>query len=68
MKTLKQLLHKICGIPRFRQRLLDEAGILDDTAKAHPGMRVQLVVLPFENASLDLGEMLAACPALGVLG
>ena len=52
---LKQHLNQLHGLPqRFRQRLVLQGQILEDTATLHPGMELELVVLAFiPNRSPD---------------
>ncbi|CAE7445380.1 kidins220b [Symbiodinium sp. CCMP2592] len=47
VRSLKKQLHGICGFPRFRQRLLYNASILQDQTKLDSEMDLQLVTLPF---------------------
>ncbi|CAE7904859.1 AKT1 [Symbiodinium microadriaticum] len=47
VRSLKKQLHGICGFPRFRQRLLHNASILQDQMKLDSEMDLQLVTLPF---------------------
>ena len=53
VKSLKQHLHSLCGLPRFRQRLLCERDPVDDHASLHVPMDVQLILLPFAEATLE---------------
>eukprot|EP00439_Symbiodinium_sp_Y106_P075155 s20_g14.t2 len=48
---LKQLLHSLLGVPRFRQAIVHGDVILDDHARLSAMSDVQLVVLPVSNAS-----------------
>ncbi|CAE7192337.1 mask [Symbiodinium natans] len=47
VRTLKQSLQKVCGLPRFRQRLLHDGRDLEDVARLEMVQDVQLVLLDF---------------------
>ena len=55
-RSLKKHLQKLCGVPRFRQRLLQESRVLEDAARVSSGVDVQLVVLPFTSEWVDLAD------------
>ncbi|CAE7354943.1 AKT1 [Symbiodinium pilosum] len=61
VKNLKLHLQGLCGLTRFRQRLLHEGVPLYDTVTLDVPMDLQLVLLPFTDASdSDMFEMTAA--------
>ena len=49
VRVLKLRLQELCGQPRFRQRILHNEAILDDTAELVAPIHVQLVILGFAN-------------------
>ena len=51
--ALKQELQRLCGVPRFRQRLLHNSIHLEDDATLSCPMDVQLVLLHFVNSSQE---------------
>ena len=51
VQTLKRQLQKLCGAPRFRQRLLHGNNLLDDDAQLDSPIDLQLVLLPFCSTS-----------------
>ena len=52
VQALKQRLHHQHGLPpRFRQRLLHEGNILDDAFELDSPMDLQVLTLPFSEAS-----------------
>ena len=55
VRALKQQLNQLFGLPpRFRQRLLLHGTCLEDSATLHPGIELELVMLPFiSNPSPD---------------
>ena len=56
MRELKKQLKQVCGVTRFRQRLLHEQKTLDDEFNLDaldPPFDLQLVVLPFSDVSDD---------------
>ena len=53
VRSLKRYLQGICGVTRFRQRLLDKHDTLDDMLKLDSPGDLQLVLLPFRNATDD---------------
>ena len=64
--ALKRRLNQLHGLPpRFGQRLLLHGTCLEDTATLHPGMELELVMLPFiSNPSPDeVQEFIAAAGA-----
>ena len=68
VRALKQLLHSLCGQPRFRQRLffLDDSVLLNenDAAVLRPG-EAQLVLLNFCSASQAQVEELRSAAESG---
>ncbi|CAE7037755.1 ANK1 [Symbiodinium sp. CCMP2456] len=58
---LKCELHRLSGIPRFRQRLVQESGTCLEEDAELEAMTLQLVVLPFASASeLEMDEIIGA--------
>ncbi|CAE7242983.1 secG [Symbiodinium microadriaticum] len=55
-RSLKKQLQKLCGVPRFRQRLLQEGRVLEGAARVSSGVDVQLVVLPFTSEWVDRAD------------
>ena len=53
VKSLKQDLRRKCGVPRFRQRLLNAGALMEDSTRLLSAMDVQLILLPFISASAD---------------
>ena len=51
VRTLKRQLQELCGVPRFRQRLLHGNVVLDDDAQLDSPVNLQLVLLPFCSTS-----------------
>ena len=47
--SLKRRLHKLCGLPRFRQRLLQSGTALQDETSPDTDLEVQLLLLPFQD-------------------
>ncbi|CAE7266818.1 mask [Symbiodinium natans] len=61
VRTLKQHLQSLCGLPRFRQRLLCNGTCLDDHVSLPSPMHLQHVALPFSSVSqLEIEELKAA--------
>ncbi|OLQ12301.1 Kinase D-interacting substrate of 220 kDa [Symbiodinium microadriaticum] len=60
VRGLKQHLHQLNGLARFRQRLLLHGETLEDTAMLHAPMDVHLVVLPFVDISPEDNALVAA--------
>ena len=56
VRSLKKHLHKLCGVPRFRQRLLQESCVLEDATRVSSDVDVQLVVLPFTRERVNLAD------------
>ncbi|CAE7473789.1 ANK1 [Symbiodinium natans] len=56
--SLKQHLQGICGLPRFRQRLLGDGISLADDVELESPMDLQLVLLHFSCASLEQADEL----------
>ena len=57
-RMLKQILSKICGVPRFRQRLLHDGDCLEDTARLDLLEDVQLVLLDYcPTSKRDIAEL-----------
>ena len=50
VRSLKQHLHSICGLPRFRQRLLGEGRSLEDEFELECSLDLQLVLLQFDTS------------------
>ena len=50
VRSLKQHLHGICGLPRFRQRLLGEGRSLEDEFELECSLDLQLVLLQFDTS------------------
>ncbi|OLP96560.1 Ankyrin-3 [Symbiodinium microadriaticum] len=67
VRALKQHLHSICGVPRFRQRLvcLDGKVVLEDDGTLRPG-EVQVVLLRFCPPSNDQVTALRDAAGRGV--
>ena len=53
VRTLKRKLQSWCGVPRFRQRLLNNDVDLGDDAPLHSPMDLQLILLPFSEEHVD---------------
>ena len=53
VRSLKRYLQGICGVTRFRQRLVDKHETWDDMLKLDSPADLQLAVLPFSNATDD---------------
>ena len=52
--ALKRYLHTICGVPCFRQRLLNQDGhVLSDDTQITAPSSVHLVLLDFAEPSFD---------------
>ncbi|CAE7359063.1 unnamed protein product [Symbiodinium natans] len=51
VKSLKRELCRLCGVPRFRQRLLKGSAVLEDADELTSPIDVQMVVLPFIAAN-----------------
>ena len=62
---MKQQLHLVTDIPRFRQRLLHQGTILKDDAKLSDVTSVQMVSLPFADTSERQQDKLAAAADRG---
>ena len=61
VRTLKQHLQSLCGLPRFRQRLLCDGTCLDDHVSLPSPMHLQHVALPFSSVSQkEIDELKAA--------
>eukprot|EP00439_Symbiodinium_sp_Y106_P062592 s35_g9.t1 len=62
-RGLKRHLQGLVGIPRFRQRLLQEARVVEDTEQLALPMSLQLVILPFvqlqDSECNDVAQALA---------
>ena len=67
VRSLKQQLHRLTGLPRFRQRLLHEGAILEDDGQVHEDMSVQLVSVAFADASDEQTAALAAAAGRGAV-
>ncbi|CAE7321424.1 Ank3 [Symbiodinium natans] len=65
VQDLKQRLEGLCGLPRFRQRLLHENVDLEDHVKLESAMDLQLVLLGFISASAEQEEELTAVAGSG---
>ncbi|CAE6960704.1 ANKRD17 [Symbiodinium natans] len=63
--ALKQHLSKLCGVPRFRQRLLCGSTCLQDCEKLEPSQELQLVLLPFAETSSEQGRGLCRAAMQG---
>ena len=59
MRHLKERLAQLHGVPRFRQRLLDDGESLQDTATLY-STDLQLVFLNYSEASLEQAAELTA--------
>ncbi|CAE7698985.1 ANKRD50 [Symbiodinium sp. CCMP2592] len=68
VRSLKEHLHELCGVPRFRQRLLQESCVLEDAARVSSDVDVQLVVLPFTRKRVDLAAAVGYESEEGVEG
>jgi len=55
VRTLKRRLQSVCGVPRFRQRLLCGNEILEDSASLSKPLDLHLILLPF--CAVPLGEV-----------
>ena len=64
VRNLKERLAQLHGVPRFRQRLLDDGESLQDTATVHP-TDLQLVFLNYSEASLEQAAELTAAVGHG---
>ena len=53
IRTLKRQLHKLSGIPRFRQRLLNDGAVLEDAAQLDGPADLQLLLLPFCSTTYE---------------
>ena len=53
IRTLKRQLHKLSGIPRFRQRLLKDGAVLEDAAQLDGPADLQLLLLPFCSTTYE---------------
>ena len=60
VQELKCRLYGLCGVPRFRQRLLHEGGVLEDGMGLESSMDIQLVLLNFCEATEEQEEELIA--------
>ena len=61
VRALKRHLQGLCGVPRFRQRLLASGSSLEDAAELQSSADLQLVLLPFfEAAPTEVDELIAA--------
>ncbi|CAE7311642.1 ANK1, partial [Symbiodinium necroappetens] len=58
VQELKRRLDGLCGVPRFRQRLLHEGVVLEDAMSLESSMDVQLVLLNFCEATEEQEEEL----------
>ena len=65
VSALRQHLQKICGVPRFRQRLLHAENLLEEDDKLYSDMILQLVVVPFAAASVEEQDMLRSAALHG---
>ena len=63
--SLKLCLQPLCGVPRFRQRLLRDCDILEDDALLDASIPVQLVLLAFVSASNEEVDQLSAASRAG---
>ena len=61
VRTLKQPLHKICRVGRFRQKLVHNGRILGDAEMVTSAMDIQMVVLPCQTPSENMGFTDAVC-------
>ena len=59
VRNLKLYLQGVCGVTRFRQKLLAKHGPLDDALKLESPADLQSVLLPFSKASTQEYQMLA---------
>ncbi|CAE7547529.1 Fem1aa [Symbiodinium natans] len=64
--VLKQRLQQICGLPRFRLRLLRGDAALFDANELAPGMHLTLVVLPLAEVSEARKRELHDAAAMGL--
>ena len=53
VRALKRQLQRLCGVPRFQQRLLHGGVILDEDTRLDSPIDVELVLVPFCSASLE---------------
>ena len=68
VRELKRKLQGLCGVPRFRQRLLHDGTDLDDATALDLPVDLQLVLLPCEVSSQERKfDMLAAAARGGVI-
>ena len=69
VRMLKRRLQPVCGVPRFRQRLLTKDGtILREDAELTGPTELQLVVLSFYPASMEqVAELVSAAASNDVL-
>ena len=67
VQSLKKHLHGLCGLPRFRQRLLHNNTLEDDMflASLPSPPDLQLVLLPFADASAEQAKELIASAESG---
>ena len=65
MSSLKQHLCRLCGYPRFRQRLLHDDDILEDDTTLDAPMDLELVLLPYIHPSEEEVKELLRASALG---
>ena len=53
VRTLKRQIHKLSGVPRFRQKILKDGAILEDAAQLDGSADLQLLLLPFCSTSYE---------------
>ncbi|OLP79395.1 Ankyrin repeat and KH domain-containing protein mask [Symbiodinium microadriaticum] len=69
VRALKQRLHGLCGVSRFRQRLTHQGTVLVDDARLDAEVTdVELLVLPFSDTSEEQAEALCEAARDGTVG
>ncbi|CAE7232853.1 Ank3 [Symbiodinium sp. CCMP2456] len=70
VRALKRRLHRLCGVPRFRQKLLVwNGGLMADDVLLQSPMDLQLILLPFAEASEeDIDDLIGASDGGSVEG
>ena len=63
VKALKQHLQKLCGVSRFRQKLLFDGECLDDKTKLDSAIDIQLVLQPFCSSPKQVNQLVEASSA-----
>ena len=53
VRALKRQLHKLSGVPRFRQRILKDSAILEDATQLDGPADLQLLQVPFCSTSYE---------------